>query len=529
MKFDVLIQNGTLIDGTGKKACAGAIGVKDGTIDEIGPRVKGNATTVIDATGLIVCPGFIDMTNHSDTHWTLFDYPSQASMLRQGITSIIGGSCGTSLAPLIHGSVSAESIQKWVDVSQINVNWLRMKEFFEELQHHNVGVHFGTLVGHSTLRRNIMHDAVRLANISEIERMGYLLDQALEEHAFGLSLGLMFSHGRSAADEEITELAKVVASRDRLLTIHLRDEGKNILPAVTEVLRIARTSGVRVHIVHFKALGRESWSQLARALQLIRAGREEGLDITVSTFPYKRTGSLLYTLLPATNRDGGKDMILEAIKNPSHRRLLAGNLNGATLHYEKIIVASAKHTPQFAGKSIAELAEHWALRPEEAFLEILAVNELAVTIFSETINEKNMETIYRQPYAYFASDGIGYEAPGNTAESTGNLVHPRSFGASARFLADMVRTKSLLSWEDAISKMTLAPALLLRLRDNRGTLQKDAPADITLFDPAKIKDNATYEHPFQYPTGIPWVLVGGKVAVANNELTQVRSGTILQA
>ncbi len=528
--YDILIQNGAIVDGSGKTPRAGAVAVKDGKITDIGPRVKGSAKTVIDAANLMVSPGFIDITNHSDTHWTLFDYPSQASMLRQGITSVIGGSCGTSLAPLIHGSVTAKSVQKWVDISRINVNWLRMKEFFEELERHRLGVHFGTLVGHGTLRRNIMEDAVRPANIDEIQRMGYLLDQALEEHAFGLSLGLTFSHGRPATDEELIELAKIVAARDRLLTVHLRDEGKDILPAITETLRIARASDARTHIVHFKLLGREAWNQSSRAFQLLRSGREEGLDITVSTFPYQRTGSLLYTLLPPANRDGGKNIILQQIKNPTSRRLVLANLRNLTLHYDVIFIASAKYTPQIAGKSLKELAKNWDMTPEEALLETLLVNDLAVTVFSQTINEKNMEAIYLEPYAYFATDGIGGEIPDidDNAEAH-NLVHPRSFGAAARFLGHMVRDKSLLAWEDAISKMTLAPAMLLRLQGDRGLLKKGAPADITLFDPARIQDVATYQNPFLHPVGIPWVIVDGKVAVANGELTNVRAGTILQA
>ncbi|TSC73388.1 MAG: N-acyl-D-amino-acid deacylase [Parcubacteria group bacterium Gr01-1014_70] len=527
--MDILIQNGTIIDGTGKASYIGNVAVTDGKITDIGPRVHGNATTIIDATHLIVCPGFIDITNHSDTHWTLFDYPSQESMLKQGITSIIGGSCGTSLAPLIHGSVSAKSVQKWVDISQINVNWLRLQEFFEELKRHHIGVHFGTLVGHGTLRRNILGDAARPANADETQRMAFLLDQALEEHAFGLSLGLTFSHGRPAGDEELIELAKVIASRDRLLTVHLRDEGKDLLPAIAEVLRIARASGARIHIVHFKSLGRESWEQFSRVLQLIRSGREEGLDLTVNTFPYQRTGSLLYALLPASSRDGGKEIILQAIKNPQNRRLVIENVRQMTLHYDKIVIASAKKSKQIAGKTILQLAQHWDMPPEEALLEILSMNDLAVTVFSDTINAKHMEAIYREPYAYFATDGTGYEKPDSADSFSHNLIHPRSFGASAKFLGEIVRDKSLISWENAISKMTLAPALLLRLQNNRGILKKDAPADITVFDPRTIHDVATYEEPFQFPVGIPWVIVEGNVAVRNGELTGTRAGTMLYA
>jgi N-acyl-D-amino-acid deacylase len=526
--YDILIKNGTIIDGTNTSPKPGNLAVKNGKISAIGAHVTGSAHTTIDASNLFVCPGFIDITNHSDTHWTLFNYPSQASMLKQGITTILGGSCGASLAPLLHGAISAESVQKWVDTSQINVNWLSMKEFLTELDRHHLGVHFGSLVGHGTLRRNILEDAVRPANSNELQRMAFLLEQALSEHAFGLSLGLTFSHGRPATDEELIELAKVVAAHDRLLTVHLRDEGKDLLPAVTEILRITRASGARTHLVHFKSLGRESWEHLSRALQFIQSGREEGLDLTISTFPYTRTGSLLYALLPPASRDGGKKMILQRITDPSQRRVVIENLRSFTLHYEKITIASAKETPQIAGKTIQELAHNWEMVPEEAFLEILAVNDLAVTIFSETIHEKHMATIYLKPFAYFATDGIGYEQLPSEETDDRNLVHPRSFGATAQILGELVRDQALLSWEHAITKMTKAPAELMRLTD-RGVLKKGACADITLIDPAQIKDRATYTDPFQYPLGIPWVLVDGKIAVKNGVLTDTRAGVILRA
>lgn len=525
--YDILITNGSVVDGTGKKPHPANVAIKNGAISDIGSNVSGSAKTVIDADHLFVCPGFIDVTNHSDTHWTLFNYPSQASMLRQGITTIIGGSCGASLAPVLHGAVSAESVQKWVDTSEINVNWLSMQEYLLELERHQLGVNFGTLVGHGTLRRNILENSVRPANADEIQRMAYLLDRALMEHAFGLSLGLTFSHGRPATDEELIELAKVVTANDRLLTVHLRDEGRDLLPAITEVLRISRASRARTHIVHMKALGREAWKYFSRALQLIRGGREEGLDITISTFPYTRTGSLLYALLPPTTRDGGKDVILKRITDAKQRRIAIENLKSFTLHYDRITIASAKKTPQMAGKSLQELSELSGVSPEETFLELLAVNELAVTIFNETINEKNIAAVYLEPYAYFASDGIGYEVSEKSEEQQ-NLVHPRSFGATAQFLAEFVRNQSAVTWEHAISKMTKAPAELLRLK-NRGVLQNGTVADITLIDPEKIKDNATYTNPFQYPDGIPWVIVNGNVAVENGVLTTARAGKILRA
>jgi N-acyl-D-amino-acid deacylase len=525
--MDILIKNGAIIDGTGSAPHSGNIAIKNGKIAAIGPVIGDTAEITIDAGGLIVCPGFIDITNHSDTHWTLFNYPSQASMLMQGITTIAGGSCGASLAPLRSGEISAQSVQKWVDTSEINVNWLSMEEFLTELERHKLGINFCSLAGHGTLRRNIMGDAVRPANTDEIQRMAFLLDTALAQGAFGLSLGLTFSHGRPATDEELIELANIVRARNRLLTVHLRDEGKDLLPAITEVLRIARQSGVRTHITHFKSLGRESWEHLSRGLQFIRSGRDEGLDITMSTFPYTQTGSLLYALLPPATRDGGKDAILQRITDPKQRRIEVENLRSYTLHYEKITIANAKETPHMAGSTIAGLAKNWEMPPEEAMLEILAVNDLSVTIFSETINEKHIAAIYLEPYAFFATDGIGYEVPKAEQENQ-NLIHPRSFGASAQFLGNFVREQALFSWEHAVEKMTRAPAEVLNLSD-RGVIKKGNRADITLINQAAIADTATYSDPFHYPAGIPWVIINGTIAVENGKLATARAGSIVRA
>jgi len=520
---DILIKNGTVIDGKKTPMFKADISIKNGKIALIKAGLRSQAATVIDATGMYVAPGFIDITNHSDTHWTIFSVPSQESLLRQGITTILGGVCGSSLAPLV-ASEHIASIQKWTDTKSVNLNWLSLQEFFEELRRHSLGVNFATLVGHGTLRRDILGDSVRPPDRDELGRMKFLLAGALRDGARGISFGLAFSHGRPAGDEELTQLSQVAADAHSFVSLHLRDEGKDLLPSLTEAIRIVRSSGVSLEIAHFKALGREAWGDLPKALQLIRRAREEGLAIDIDVFPYTKTGSLLYALLPPWARDGGKKGILERLRDLQQRRLLLDHLERATLHYDHVTIASAAQEKSIVGKSITAIASRMNLTPTEALIEILISNELGVTIFGETIQESDMITLIKEPYAMISSDSYGLD---ETAALSGDIAHPRSFGATARFLGTYVREQGIVPWEEAVFKLSGAPAEKIGLTD-RGRVESKAAADLVIFDPATIRDNATFENPFQYPSGIAWVLVNGEIAVEKGTYTGKKPGRILE-
>lgn len=521
---DLIIKNGMVIDGTGKQAYRADIAVIKGKIGKIGDLSADTASRTIDATNMYVCPGFIDITNHADTHWTLFSSPGQESMVRQGITTIFGGSCGSSLAPLVRSDV-IKSIQKWADISKININWLGMDEFLKELEHHKLGVNFGTFVGHGTLRRDVLVDDISTAAAVDMEQMDFLLKRAMKEGAFGLSFGLTFGHGHAASPEELLLLAKSVKDAGRLITIHLRDEGKNLLPSINEVLHIMRETGVRIQVSHLKALGRESWEEVPKALDIFRRAREEGMDISATVFPYTKTGSLLYTLLPAWAREGGKEAIFARLRHEEERRSIIQNLEEATLHYDNITIASAKNDKRIVGKSLRRVAGDWGLKIEEALLQILLLNDLSATIFGATIRQDNVDALYKEPNVYFSTDGVGM---GMETAQSGDLEHPRSFGATARFLGEYVRDRNVLSWEDAIYKMTKGPAETIGLK-GRGILALEAHADIVVFDPERIVDNATFDDPFQYPSGIEYVVVNGAVALEKSKPTGDFSGAILRA
>jgi len=521
--YTILIKNGTVLDGKGSALQELDIGIKDEKIKKIGNLHGDTADRVIDAKGKYVCPGFIDLGNHSDTHWTLFLYPEQESMLRQGVTTILGGICGSSLAPLVKAK-DIEGIQKWVNVSDININWRTMGEFFKELESHKFGVNVCTLVGHNTLRRGVINNEVRALKPNEARQIQNLLEESINEGAFGLSTSLGSAHSRSASDDEIVGLLKIVAKKNAISCHHLEDEGKNLLPALSRLISLARLSGSRIHISHFKAIGKTAWESWQDALNMFERARKENIQATCDVFPYTRTGSNLYMLLPEWVLEGGKERILQTIAEK--RQEVIKGLQELTLHYDRITVASTLHDTASVGKTILQLSNDAGVSCEEIILNLLEVNKLRVAIFNEVISEQNIERLIKQDYAMIGSDGVGVNLKAQKSAKK-DLPHPRSFGAFPRVLAYFVREKNILSWEEAIYKMSGFPAQVLGIKD-RGVIEPGAYADMVIFDPNAITDLSTYDNPFQFPQGIEYVLVNGGIAVDKNGLTGQRLGKVIR-
>ncbi|MFH0803514.1 MAG: amidohydrolase family protein [Candidatus Tagabacteria bacterium] len=520
--YSIIIKNGIIFDGTGSPLKQADIGIVNDKIKKVGNLQNDEATIIIDASNKYVCPGFIDITTHSDTHWTLFSQPSQESFIRQGITTIIGGHAGSSLAPLVKAE-DIEGIQKWVDVSKININWQSVKEFLLELEKHQIGVNFGTFVGFGTFRRGIIGEQNRPANKDEISQMQFLLEKSLKEGGFGISMNLGAAHQKSATDEEINAILKTAGAFDVLVSHHLADEGKNILPALARLIEFSRNSGIHSHISHFKAIGKTAWHYFPQGLEMIEQARKEKARLTCDFFPYTRTGSNLYMLLPDWARESGKEYILRFIKGKERKNILEF-LKELTLHYEKIIVASTLHDLDSKGKSILDLSQSSGISPEETILNLLEVNKLQVSIFNEAISEDNIELLAKRDYSAVSSDGVGYT---ENYRSETDLPHPRSFGAFPRFFSRFVKEKNSLSWENAVYKMTGFPAKILGIKD-RGIIAEGAYADLVVVEPETIADRADYINPYQFPTGIDYVLINGAVALKDNSLTGLGKGRVLR-
>ncbi|MBI2628408.1 MAG: amidohydrolase family protein [Candidatus Niyogibacteria bacterium] len=522
--YDILIKNGMVIDGKRGRIRREDVGINNDKIKFIGDLAgESSAELEIDANGKYVAPGFIDLTNHSDAHWRIFSSSGQESMLYQGVTTILGGNCGISLAPLISGK-DIEGLEKWVNVSEININWQTMDEFLEEMEKQKLGVNFATLVGHGTLRHGIVKDNSPVS-AAEINQMRLLLDRSIKAGAFGFSTSLGAIYEKSASPEEVIELLKVAAEHNAFSKHHLRNEGMNILPSVSEIISFARESGANCQISHLKAVGRRGGEHVQDVLNLISQAREEGLKITADVFPYTSTGSDLFMLLPAWVLEEGKDAILEQIRDQEKRKSLILSLKELTLHFERIIIASvARGALAVAGKTLLEIAEDAGKAPEEVMLDLLDINELRVSIFNEIIKKEDIEKFIIQEYAMVASDGAGYAL---ADASKKDLPHPRSFGAFPKVFADFVKEKKLFGWEDAVYKMSGFPALVLGLKD-RGILEKGAMADVTIFNPENIQDQATYKNPFQLAKGMEWVIVNGRPIIENGVFTGALNGKILK-
>lgn len=510
--YSLIFRNALVFDGSGSEPKKSDIGIEGDKISFVGDLSAKSAPEEIDASGLYAAPGFIDITNHSDTHWTIFSAPSQESMIRQGVTTIIGGNCGSSLAPLVRPS-DIEDLQKWVDVSGLNINWQSVQEFLAEFSNRRLALNFGTLVGHGTLRR---------ASGSEIEKIIYLLRNALEDGALGVSTALGRSHALNAGDPELMRVLAEVKKSGGLATHHLENEGAEIVGAVSRIVSLTRVSGARGHISHFKVLGRKSWPKQKPALELIERARAEGVQITADFFPYTKTGSNLYLLLPDWAIAGGRKNIFERFSKADSRKQTIEALKSLTLHYEKIIVASVLKDTSVVGKTIEQVAQNAGLVPEEAVLELLTSNDLQVSIFNEAIDEENMLALASKDYMAISSDGYGLDL----AESKKNLPHPRSFGAFARAFKFLVKERGLLAWESAIRKMTAIPAEIIGL-EKRGMIQKGFFADMVVFDPNEIGDTADYINPRRFSQGVKWVLINGIPALAYGQLTGKMPGRVL--
>lgn len=519
--YDLIIKKGTVIDGTGDSMFRADIAVRDDRIVAIG-EVIGAAERVIDATGCYVTPGFIDVNNHSDVYWQLLSHPELESMVRQGVTTIIGGNSGSSLAPLLRPE-SIRSIQKWTDVGKINFNWLSMKEFLGEIERRKPAVNFATLVGHGTLRRGVMRDETRPIRPEEIRTMEKMLEQSFREGAIGFSTGLRYTHAKGASAREITELVKMVSRYGGIYATYLRDEGPNLVRAVEEAITVARDAGAHLHISHLKAVGPENWPLFDEVLNLISAADSSGKAVSFDVYPYTSTGSVLYTFLPDWITEHGRKLMLERLKDAETRRVVMDEMRASKTDFRQMTVLSSSFDSMLHRERIGDMANGSGKSPEEVVIDILLGSNGRAIVSFEALSPHNILKALQHPFSIVSSNGTGYPLSHKTS---GERVHPRNFGTFPKVFAEYVRGQKALSWEEAVYKMTGKPAERFNVAD-RGQLREGAFADIVVFRPDEIRDKSTFDDPYQFPEGIRWVFVNGRPAVEEGRTTRERSGYML--
>jgi N-acyl-D-amino-acid deacylase len=521
--YDIIIKNGTIIDGTGSKMFAGDIGIKEEKIKEIGNLQNERADIVIDAKGQYVSPGFVDVNNHSDTYWRIFLDPNLESLIHQGITTIIGGNCGSSLAPLANKNI-IQTIQKWADIKLVNLNWLSMKEFLKEIENRKIALNFASLTGHATLRRGILGDKMESLSKEKLKLMKKMLEKSLKDGSIGFSTGLVYTHAKLASKEEIVEMAKIVKKYDGVYATHIRGESEELLQAVTEAIDVARESGVNLQISHLKAMGEKSWPLFRKALMLIEKANKEGINVNFDVYPYTATGSVLYVLLPDWIAEGGKRMMIHRLKDPAIKQKLLKEMKESGYDYSKVVVSISPLDKTLSRKRIVDIAEAQGRSVEETIIDILIASEGRVITMMEVLNEDNIIDAIKNPLSIISTNGSGYDIEHRNG---GELVHPRNFGSFPRILARYVKEKKILSWEEAIRKMSGKPAEKFNLK-KRGILKKGNFADVAIINPDTIEDLATSENPYQYSKGISSVIINGKVVMENGKYKNIKAGEVIK-
>jgi N-acyl-D-amino-acid deacylase len=510
---DIIIKDGLIVDGTGKKPYKGSVIIRKGKIHKIISHSEGYTGAIeISAKNKIITPGFIDVSNHSDTYLTLFNAPSQKSLITQGVTTLIGGNCGSSLAPLISNSAIA-SIQKWSNIADININWHTMREYFTILSSKSFAPNIGTLVGYSTVRRGLIGDAARALTASELATITDILDKALSEGALGVSLGLAFSHMQVVNKAELIQLTTIVKKHNKILTVHTRNDGEKVLESIQEIIDITRKTQVKTHINHIKILGHKNWKYDKDIYTLLNQVQEENLPLTFDVFPYTANNTVAYILLPDWVSLGGNAVLLENLQDASIRRKVIQEMKANSYDYSRMIVSDSPMNKSILGKSIVEIAKHQDLGVEDALIQLIIASEGRSRVIVEAISEAHIRQFIQYENSIIGSDSAGYD---DSLIRLKGYDHPRSFGAITKFLQDYV-VSGKLSWEKAIPKITSLPAKVFEI-DNRGLLQENKQADIVIIDPEKLESCATFQQPIQYSRGIEMVIVNGVVTLKDGEV-----------
>jgi N-acyl-D-amino-acid deacylase len=531
MAWSLLIRYGTVIDGSGAPAARADVAVADGRIAAVAPGLAGEAARTIDAAGHYVTPGFIDMHSHSDLFY--FDCPSAESKIRQGCTTEVVGMCSFSPAPVHPARRNLVSTWAGGTGARFDIQWESFGQYLDRLRAARPSINIAQFVGHGALRLATVGAENRPPTSDELRAMERLLAEALDAGAFGYSTGLVYPPSVYATTEELITLARSMASRDGLYFSHIRGEAATLTTAVAEAIRIGDEGGVGVQIAHVKASGREHWPKLDAALQLIDRARARGLDVTGDVYPYHAGSTKMDNLLPPWVHDGGAAKLLERLSDPVTRRRIVDECltpdarwatsGSGTVAFDEIQIATCSRQ-DLEGLTLDQLARRRGQAPAEAMMDLVREEDAGVAMVVFAQSEANVAKALAHPATMVGSDSIGLSAgPGPHR----GKPHPRMYGTFPRVLRHYVRDKRLFSWETAIAKMTGMAAAKLGL-DDRGLLRPGYAADVTIFDPAIVADEATFEDPHRHPRGIPYVVVNGHVVVDGGRMNALPSGQVLR-
>jgi N-acyl-D-amino-acid deacylase len=528
--YDILIQNATVIDGTGSPGYAADLAVRGSKIAAIEKRLDAVSQTIIDAAGLTVCPGFIDMHSHAD-----FSLPVQRtadSLIHQGITTAVVGQCGLSPAPLLADSRSRviETLCGFFGEFARAMPWERWASFADYLDYlaaPGCSLNIVPLAGQGIIRAGIIGYGQGNASPDQMARMRKETITAMEQGAIGLSTGLIYPPGSFTGTDELIELIKVVGARKGFYFSHIRGEGQTLLEAVKEAIRIGRETGASVQISHFKAARRENWEKSRQALDLIRQAQSGGLDVSADLYPYLAGSTTLVTLVPEWAHEGGPQETLKRLADPKLRAKMTEDMQrggfAKGFDWDQILITSAPARTDYEGRYVSDLALAAGRPAHEWVFDALLETRLDISMALFGMSEENRCRELAFPGMMIGTDGFGLAVSGPLAKG---VPHPRSYGTFPRVLGRYVRELNILTLEEAVWRMTGRAAQKLRLTD-RGRIKPDLAADLVVFDPLTVADRADYENPHQYAAGIFQVIVNGNFVIRDGKHTGALAGRVL--
>lgn len=533
-KYDVLIVNGHILDGSGSPWFEGSVALNEGKIADIGRLKNATARRVIDAAGLVVAPGFIDLHSHSD--FTLLVDGKAQSKIRQGVTTEIIGeaaSAGPILGPAVpdFDNGTAPLTQK----DGLKRDWTTLGEYFARVERQGISVNIASYVGSGQVRLDVMGNVNRAPAAGELEQMEALVDQSMREGAIGIASGLIYAPNMFAKTDELIELSKVAARYGGLYTTHIRGEGSNSVEALNEAIEIVEKAGLPGHILHFKMNGEANWGRMGELIKLIQSARDRGVDITADQYPYVAGMTSLQQCLPPKYLEGTSGDVVARLGDPKVRAGIRSAIDVGLPGWDNnevkdcggwhgVMLASCSRpeNKKYEGKRMDEVASMMGKDPVDALCDLLIAEHATPMAIYFSMSEADVELAMKQPWVGIGSDGAAVDP----SMAFMGRPHPRFYGTFPRVLGVYVREKGVLTLPDAVRKMTSLPAAIMGLQD-RGLLRPGMAADLTIFDPKTITDRATFEDPSQYPAGIPYVIVNGVVVIDQGQHSGAKPGRVL--
>ena len=530
-EYDIVIRNGTLYDGSGSAPFQGDLAIEGDTIAAVGSLGEAQGRTEIEAEGLAVAPGFINMLSWA-TESLIEDGRSQSG-IRQGVTLEVFGE-GSSMGPL-NESMKEEMLKQQGDI-QFDIPWTTLSEYLQHLVDRGISPNVTSFVGATTVREHVVGYNDRPPSPQELDQMRALVREAMEQGALGVGSALIYAPGSFASTEELTELAKVAAEYGGMYISHLRSEGDRLLEAVEELITIARDASIHAEIYHLKAAGKANWHKLQGVIEKVEAAQAEGLQITADMYNYTAGKTGLDAAMPLWVQEGGLDAWVNRLKDPAVRRRVRQEMAAPGADWENLYLAAGSadnlilvefkndSLKPLTGKTLAEVARMRGKSPEDTAMDLVIEDDSQVGTVYFLMSEENVEKKIALPWVSFASDAGSVATEGVFLKSN---PHPRTYGNFARLLGKYVREERIIPLEEAIRRMTSLPASNLKL-EGRGSLEPGSFADVVIFDPQKIQDHSSYDNPHQYSTGVVHVWVNGQQVLEDGEHTGATPGRVLR-